>query len=245
MIWRVEHFVELDSTNTWVAEQARDGALEGLVAYADYQNAGRGRLDRQWEAPARSALLCSVLLRPRTPVDDLQLVVASVALAARAALVRLCGVRPGLKWPNDLVVGDVKLAGLLAEVIGTEEPAVVVGIGVNLTAYPTHVPATSVLAEAGVRVTSRGLLDIVLEELEWRRAQLDDEEGRAALHAEYEKALVTTGQMVRIERADDILVGEALRVDWAGRLVVDVGGTEMTFATGDVVHVRRHAEEWL
>jgi BirA family biotin operon repressor/biotin-[acetyl-CoA-carboxylase] ligase len=245
MIWRVEHFVEVDSTNTWLAEQARGGAPEGLVAYADYQSAGRGRLDRQWESPAGSALLCSMLLRPRIEVEDLQLVVASVALAARAALVRLCGVRPGLKWPNDLVVGDAKLAGLLAEVIGTEDPAVVVGIGVNLTSHPSHVLATSVLAEAGVKVTPRGLLDIVLEELEWRRAQLDSEEGRAALHLEYEKALVTIGQMVRIERPDDILVGDALRVDRAGRLVVDVGGTEMTFATGDVVHVRRHVEEWL
>jgi BirA family biotin operon repressor/biotin-[acetyl-CoA-carboxylase] ligase len=236
MIWRVEHFVEVDSTNTWVVQEARGGAPEGLVAYADYQIAGRGRLDRQWEAAPRSALLCSVLLRPQIEVDDLQLVVASVALSARAALVRLCGVRPGLKWPNDLVVGDAKLAGLLAEVIDAASPAIVVGI---------HVLATSVLAEAGVTISPRALLDILLEELEWRRAQLDSEEGRTALHAEYEKALVTLGERVRIQRPSDILVGEALRVDRSGRLVVDVGGTEMTFATGDVVHVRRHSEEWL
>jgi BirA family biotin operon repressor/biotin-[acetyl-CoA-carboxylase] ligase len=245
MIWRVEHFVEVDSTNTWVVQEARGGAPEGLVAYADYQIAGRGRLDRQWEAAPRSALLCSVLLRPQIEVDDLQLVVASVALSARAALVRLCGVRPGLKWPNDLVVGDAKLAGLLAEVIDAASPAIVVGIGVNLTRSPTHVLATSVLAEAGVTISPRALLDILLEELEWRRAQLDSEEGRTALHAEYEKALVTLGERVRIQRPSDILVGEALRVDRSGRLVVDVGGTEMTFATGDVVHVRRHSEEWL
>jgi biotin-(acetyl-CoA carboxylase) ligase len=122
---------------------------------------------------------------------------------------------------------------------------VVVGIGVNLTSFPAHVLATSVLAEAGVTLNPRGLLDILLEEIEWRRAQLDSEQGRATLHDEYEKALVTIGQLVRVERPGDILVGEALRVDRAGRLVVDVGGTEMTFASGDVVHVLRHSEEWV
>jgi BirA family biotin operon repressor/biotin-[acetyl-CoA-carboxylase] ligase len=245
LIWRIEHFVEVDSTNTWLAREARGGAPEGLVAYADFQSAGRGRLDRQWEAPPRSALLCSVLLRPQIDADQLQLVVACVSLATRAALVRLCGVRPGLKWPNDLVVDDAKLAGLLAQVVDTESPAVVVGLGLNLTSSPQHVRSTNVLAAAGVTISSLALLDILLEELEWRRAQLDSEEGRTALHDEYQRALVTLGQRVRVQRPNDILVGEALRVDQSGRLVVDVGGDEMTFATGDVVHVHRHSDEWL
>src|ERR1017187_5767868 len=121
MIWRVEHFRVIDSTNSWLAAQASGGASEGLVALADFQSAGRGRLDRSWQAPARSALLCSILLRPTLDADHLQLVIAAVALSARSTLVRLCGLRPDLKWPNDLVVGDQKLAGVLGEVVTTSE----------------------------------------------------------------------------------------------------------------------------
>jgi BirA family biotin operon repressor/biotin-[acetyl-CoA-carboxylase] ligase len=239
LIWRVEHFNEIDSTNTWLAEQARSDAPEGLVAYCDFQSAGRGRLDRQWHAPPRSSLLCSILFRPELSVDQLQLVVGAVALSIRAALVRLCGLRPGLKWPNDLVVGDQKLAGLLAEVVATSQgPAVVVGLGLNLTDSPHDVAATDVLSRTGITLSARGLLDIFLEELEWRYLQLRDDAGRGELRREYEGALVTIGQVVRVERAQGDAVGEARGVDEFGRLVVDVDGHEMVFSTGDVVHVR-------
>lgn len=237
MVWRISHFDEIESTNSWVASQALDGAPEGLVAVADFQTRGRGRHDRRWDAPARSALLCSVLLRPQVDLDDLQLGVAAVSLALRAALVRLTGVRPDLKWPNDLLVGDAKLGGVLAEVVATDlGTALVVGFGVNLTSHPEG--ATSVAAAAGVTVSVPGLLDIVLEEIEPRRAQLDVAEGRASLREEYQRALVTVGRRVRVELATESHEGEARGVDAAGRLVVDVGGAERVFAAGDVVHLR-------
>jgi BirA family biotin operon repressor/biotin-[acetyl-CoA-carboxylase] ligase len=243
MIWRVEHFHEIDSTNIWLVDQALEGAAEGLVAFADFQTAGRGRLERGWEAPPGSSLLCSVLLRPVIDPDQLMMAVAAVALSLRAALVRLCGVRPDLKWPNDLLVGDAKLAGLLAEVVSTYQGlAVVVGFGVNLTKHPDAIAATSVFEASGVNVSPRGLLDFVLEELEARRGQLDSAAGRANLRVEYESALVTLGQRVRIELRDGAHVGEALRIDESGRLVVDVEGVGvMTFAVGDVVHLRPYA----
>src|SRR5665213_3461488 len=96
IVWRIEHFAEIDSTNTWLAQKAVDGLPEGLVCVADFQTKGRGRLERTWESPADASLLCSILLRPDIDPDQLQLVVAAVALAARAALVRLSGVRPRL-----------------------------------------------------------------------------------------------------------------------------------------------------
>src|SRR5487761_2245170 len=137
MEWRIEHFDEIDSTNTWVGAQALEGAAEGLVALADFQSRGRGRRDRRWEAPAGSALLCSVLLRPAVDLDDVQLGVAVMALALRAALERAAGLHADLKWPNDLLVGNAKVAGLLSEVVATDEGvALVVGLGVNLTSHP-------------------------------------------------------------------------------------------------------------
>lgn len=242
MIWRFEHFKEVDSTNTWVAAQARDGADEGLVCVADFQSAGRGRLDRTWEAPSSSSLLCSVLFRPMLQPDELQLVVAAVALSARAALVRLSGVRPSLKWPNDLIVEDAKIAGLLAEIVHSDNGlAVVVGLGVNLTFDgPESVNATSVRAASGVTITPRALLDILLEELEPRRVRLDSPHGRESLRDEFRGALATIGQHVRVERRGDVLVGEAVGIDAAGQLLVEVDGVVVTLSAGDVIHVRRH-----
>jgi BirA family biotin operon repressor/biotin-[acetyl-CoA-carboxylase] ligase len=240
IVWRVEHFNEIDSTNTYLAARAKDGALEGTVTLTDFQTSGRGRLDRAWQSPPRASLLCSILLRPQLDADRLQLVIAATALAARAALVRLCGVRPQLKWPNDLVVGENKLAGLLAEVVVTSSGfAVVVGLGVNLTYQgPEGVTSTSVLLESGVTITPRALLDHVLEELESRRAQLDSDEGQRELRREYEGALATIGKFVRVETLGGSFVGEATGVDEAGRLLVVVEGTVRTFAFGDVVHMR-------
>jgi BirA family transcriptional regulator, biotin operon repressor / biotin---[acetyl-CoA-carboxylase] ligase len=240
MIWRVEHFTEVDSTNSWLAREAKNGAPEGTVAYADFQSAGRGRRDRNWVAPPGTSLLCSILLRPPLGAGELYLGVAAVALSARAALVRLSGVRPSLKWPNDLLVGDQKLAGLLGEVVMSDDDlAIVVGIGINLTnAGPDDVRSTSVLDVVGVTITPRALLDILLEELEHRRALLDSAEGREALRQEYEGALSTLGRFVTIELVNDVKSGIARGVDLSGQLEVEVDGVMMVFNAGDVVHAR-------
>jgi BirA family biotin operon repressor/biotin-[acetyl-CoA-carboxylase] ligase len=240
MVWRVEHFEEIDSTNSYAKQRAVEGCPEGLVALADFQTAGRGRLDRTWVAPARSSLLCSIVLRPELDADELQLVVAAVALATRQALERLSGLRAQLKWPNDLIVRDRKLGGLLAEIVVTPHGYdVVVGLGLNLTFDgPERVEATSVRAETGVTLEPRGVLDIVLEELEVRREQLDSAEGRGALRADYERALATIGKDVRVEQYDSAVEGRAHGVDNAGRLLVEVGGETRVFGVGDVVHLR-------
>ncbi len=238
MIWRVEHLATVDSTNSRLAEAARHGVPEGHVIIADYQSAGRGRLDRTWLSVPGSSFLCSILLRPALSPQELQLAVVAVALAARAALVRLSGVRPQLKWPNDLVVDDVKLGGLLAELIGGTTNGVVVGVGINLTSTPPDFVATCVRDLAGVTITPLALLDLVLEELEPRRMQLDSEDGRQALRTEYQSSLCTLGRVVKIELFDRTVVGHARSVDPEGRLEVEVDGSSEFFSAGDVVHLR-------
>jgi BirA family biotin operon repressor/biotin-[acetyl-CoA-carboxylase] ligase len=237
-VWRVEHFEQIDSTNSYLKDRASE--REGLVALADFQTAGRGRLDRAWVAPPRSSLLCSILFRPNLGPSQLQWVVALVALSARSALERLSGLRADLKWPNDLVVGPDKLAGVLAEiVVDAQALSIVVGIGVNLTYEgPEDVAATSVRAQTGLTITPRALLDILLEEIDVRRSLLEEDRGRVTLRAEYLAALVTIGQRVRVEQAEHVLEGLATGVDDHGRLQVVVDGVVETFAVGDVVHVR-------
>ena len=237
IVWRVDEVTSIDSTNSWLVEQARSGAPEGRAILAGFQRAGRGRLDRTWEAPADSALLLSLLLRPAA-LRGASWAASAVALAARAALVRLSGVRPQLKWPNDLVVDDEKLGGLLAELATDDPPAVVVGLGVNLTAYPPDLAATSVRRRSGVTLWPRALADIVFEEVEFRRRLLDDERGLAALRDEYRGASATLGRSVRVTLLERTVVGDAVDVDDDGALVVDVDGDRRAFRAADVVHLR-------
>ncbi|MGI8686136.1 MAG: biotin--[acetyl-CoA-carboxylase] ligase, partial [Acidimicrobiales bacterium] len=134
----------VDSTNRVALDLARAGAPGGVVVVAGHQTAGRGRHGRTWDAAPGSSLLLSVLHRPgpalppdrssrpdpALPSDRSHLAVAAVSLAARQACWSAAGFTPALKWPNDLVVGDAKLAGVLAEVAGD---AVVVGLGLNVS----------------------------------------------------------------------------------------------------------------
>ena len=114
----VRHLDEVGSTNRVVLAEAAAGAGEGLVVVADYQRAGRGRLDRRWEAPPGANLLLSVLLRPELPAAELYRCATSVSLAAVTACAAVAGLAVGCKWPNDLVLQDRKLAGVLAETAG-------------------------------------------------------------------------------------------------------------------------------
>ncbi len=111
----IRRFAELDSTNRYLLDEAQAGGADSLVAVADHQTAGRGRLGRRWEAPAGANLLVSVLLRPALALEELHLCSLCMALAAVTACAETTGVAATLKWPNDLLVGEKKLAGILAE----------------------------------------------------------------------------------------------------------------------------------
>jgi BirA family biotin operon repressor/biotin-[acetyl-CoA-carboxylase] ligase len=224
---------ETDSTNTRLLDDARAGAPEGRVLVADHQTAGRGRLGRRWEAPPGSALLVSVLVRPSLPVARAHLVTMAAGLAASDACEAVAGVRPGLKWPNDLVVDDAKLAGLLAESVvdGESLRALVVGMGLNVTAVPAE--GATCLADHGAGpVERRDLLDAWLARLDARLADL------GAVLADYRPRCATLGRDVRVERPDGVVEGRATDVTDAGHLVVDTDAARVELAVGDVVHVR-------
>lgn len=236
--------------------KARSGAAEGLVAVADVQLEGRGRLQRAWEAPAGTSLLVSVLLRPNLSVGRFHLAVACMALAAAEACAEVAGVRPGLKWPNDLVVGpgDEKLAGILAEVDlpaavpppgaatpgsiqpQADLPAVVVGLGLNVDWPAGTLP---VGAAALGRVDRDTLLEALLAHLGRRYGEW------SGVANDYRSACVTVGRQVRVQLAGETLTGTAVDISDAGLLVVSpttaagAGPPRLrTVAAGDVVHLR-------
>jgi BirA family biotin operon repressor/biotin-[acetyl-CoA-carboxylase] ligase len=241
--WEIRRFPEIDSTNTYLLDQARQGAAEGLVAVAEHQTAGRGRLDRRWESPPGSNLLASVLLRPGCAADDLHLCSGAVALAAADACAEMAGVEAVLKWPNDLLVGGAKLAGVLAEADfdGTRLRGVVVGIGLNV-AWPGPAEAGGTcLDDTGgtAQPVDKGvLLDLLLEGLARRRPLLDEEAGRGILADEVRRRCATLGQRVRVTLPNEELTGIASAIDEAGHLVVDTGSGRRLVSAGDVVHLR-------
>jgi BirA family biotin operon repressor/biotin-[acetyl-CoA-carboxylase] ligase len=234
--FEIRRFETIDSTNTWVMGQAREGASEGLVAVAAEQTAGRGRLGRTWVSPPGGSLLMSLLLRPvGLPMDRLHLATAAVAMSGADAVALIADVRPSLKWPNDLLIGDRKLAGVLTEV---EADAVVVGIGINCT-WPDEIPAeiadVAIAANhaAGRPVHTEDVLDVLLSRLAGR---LD--EGWDAVAREYKARCETVGREVRVELADGSFTGMATGVDDDGALVVTSDTGTRRVVAGDVVHVR-------
>jgi BirA family transcriptional regulator, biotin operon repressor / biotin---[acetyl-CoA-carboxylase] ligase len=241
-MWEVRRFEEIDSTNSYLRTEARNGAPDGVVAIAEHQTAGRGRLDRRWESPPGASLLLSVLLRPHIEAAELHLCTAAVALAAAGACRTVAGIDPIVKWPNDLLVGESKLAGVLAEAEfeAGKVSAVVVGIGINVGwPGPEGVGGICLDDLAESPIDRDELLHALLAELTPRRAQLDTPAGRAQLAAELLDRCATIGQQVRVElAAGEVLVGLATRIDGAGHLVVQVDGGTRTVTAGDVVHLR-------
>jgi BirA family biotin operon repressor/biotin-[acetyl-CoA-carboxylase] ligase len=238
--WDVRWFESLGSTNSYLLEQAAEGAFEGTVAVADHQWAGRGRLDRRWESPPGSSLLTSILFRPTFDPAELHLCTAAVALAAAEACRRVAGVGPVIKWPNDLLVGEAKLAGVLAEADFTGDAcAVVVGIGINVAwPGPTAVQGTCLDDVCGEPVDRRMLLEALLEALAPRRGLLDSPDGRQKLAAELRQRCATLGQRIRVELAAEAVSGVASEIDDAGRLIVQTATGPRTVSAGDVVHLR-------
>jgi BirA family biotin operon repressor/biotin-[acetyl-CoA-carboxylase] ligase len=245
---RVEVLEEAGSTNAVVAERAqttgRAGAPHGLVVVTEHQTAGRGRLGRTWETPPRAALTFSVLVRPGPEAagSPWPLLPLLTGVAVVDGITSAGGPRCGLKWPNDVLVDDLKVGGLLAERIDTPDgPAAVLGVGLNVTTAADELPvptASSLLLATGSAPGREALLVAVLDRL----GQLLDDwshGGSSALLAAYRERCVTLGRRVRAELPGGTSVqGEAIRVDGDGALVLRTPQGERIISAGDVVHVR-------
>ncbi len=251
----IRWFGSIDSTNRYLLDEARAGAPAGVVAVADHQSAGRGRLGRTWEAPPGSNLLVSVLLRPDLPPDQRHLASAVVALAAVGAVDAVLGLGLAIKWPNDLLGADGrKVAGVLAEAdlaapagpVATPGPPIVVGIGINVNwpAGDEDLPPELVGLAASLRqivgrpVDRDAVLDAMLFGLEHRVADLDTVAGRIRQSDDLRSRCSTIGSWVRVELSDRWFEGTATDLTPEGHLVVESATGTQTVIAGDVVHVR-------
>lgn len=235
---------EVDSTNTYARRIALDGAADGTVVIANAQNAGRGRMNRSFQSPKDKGIYLSVLLRPNLPPERMLPVTAMAGVAVCAAVERVCGVRPGLKWPNDPVLHGKKLSGILTELSLEAETGrvqhLVLGIGINVLQTPTDFSpdvaalATSIALELGRSVSRPALAAALIEELD--RLYKDLKAGNLSGYlARYRQDCVNLGKPVQILDAESREYGEAVNIDEAFGLVIrDQKGQLRTVRSGEV-----------
>jgi BirA family biotin operon repressor/biotin-[acetyl-CoA-carboxylase] ligase len=240
---KLHYFAELGSTNTRAREFAEGGALEGEVVVADAQTQGRGRLGRRWESPARLNLYFSIILRPRlAPVHAAQItLMAAIALAE--ALDAFIAPTAEIKWPNDILVGGRKLAGVLTEAAcsaGAIEH-VILGIGINVNYRRDEMPAeiraraTSLADLSGAFVARENVLARLIHALD-RCYGVLEQSGFDALRPRWEARFGLRGKRVRIEHLDQVIVGRARGIAPDGALLVeDESGALHNIYAGDVI----------
>ena len=237
-VGRVLHFFEeIPSTQDAAREAAHAEAPEGAVFLTDEQTAGRGRLGRRWEAPAGSSLLLSIVLRPTEELYPKLLMVG--ALAAALAIEETTGLRVDLKWPNDVLLRDKKVGGVLVEgeFQGTDLLFALMGIGINVNLNPAVFtealyPATSLSHEAGSPVSRLALAHSLLRHLE--RTLLQARAGERVDRL-WRARLVTLDKQVQVRAGNDVIEGLAEDVDADGSLLVRRSdGSLTTIVAGDV-----------
>jgi len=242
-----------DSTNADLAAAVRSGragpASGASVLAAEHQRSGRGRLGRHWEAPARSALTVSVLVHPDVETPRWAWLPLLTGVAVAEAVRAATGLGTSLKWPNDVLVGERKLAGVLLERVeqpvgGPSRPAAVLGIGLNVSTMATELPvptATSLAVERASTLDRQTLLVAVLRTLETLYAAWahDGVDAGTGLHTAYVRRCGTLGRQVQVTMPDGTVVaGTAETVDAGGRLVLATPTGRRMLGAGDVVHVR-------
>jgi len=220
-------FKETTSTNDVVEKLARDGVKEGVVVFAESQTRGRGRLGRKWISPAHQGLWFSILLRPvLRPQEMTQLTVAS-ATALRRAIIAETGLRPEIKWPNDLLINGKKVAGILTELSAESDRVkhIILGIGVDVNVDVDELPpevrplATSLKIEAGAEISRVELAAQIIRELDRDYARICA--GKFAEVAdEWEAGCATIGRNVTVQMGDRKICGRAESLDDDGALLV-------------------------
>jgi BirA family biotin operon repressor/biotin-[acetyl-CoA-carboxylase] ligase len=220
-------FEETTSTNDVIEKLARDGVKEGVAVFAESQTKGRGRLGRKWMSPTHKGLWFSILLRPELrPQETTQLTVAS-ATALRRAIKTVTGLHAEIKWPNDLLIGGKKIAGVLTEMSAELDRVrhVILGIGVDVNQAAGEFPpelrktATSLKIEAGEKVVRAELATEMLRELDADYARICDGQF-SAIADEWQAGCATLGQNVSVQMGTRRIRGCAESLDDEGALLV-------------------------
>lgn len=239
-------FEETTSTNDVAEKLARDGVREGVVVFAESQTRGRGRLGRKWVSPARKGLWFSILLRPNLrPQETTQLTVAS-ATALRRAIFSQTRLQPEIKWPNDILIGGKKVAGILTEMSAELDRVrhVIPGIGIDVNQDASEFPAelrktaTSLKIESGESLSRAALATTVLRELDREYSRVCA--GKfSEIAEEWVAHCGTIGKDVTVRIGERAIRGRAESLDTDGALILRTEHGRLQCITGGDVTVEK------
>jgi len=242
---KFHYFSEIDSTNSYARQLAENGGREGELVIAESQTQGRGRLGRRWQSPPFANLYFSVILRPRLPPALAPQITLMAAVALAETVATFISQSATIKWPNDILVGGKKLAGILTEAACDSERVdyVILGIGVNLNyrlaAMPDEIRARAIsVAElTGKSISRESFLRRLIHDLDRCYGELE-EFGFAPLAPRWEAHFGLRGKQVRVELLDQIVIGRAIGIDQDGALLIeDQQGARQRVIAGEVIPV--------
>jgi BirA family biotin operon repressor/biotin-[acetyl-CoA-carboxylase] ligase len=238
----IHYFEAVDSTNSKAYQLALEGAKEGELVVAESQQKGRGRLGRHWFSPPSLNIYLSLILRPNIPPQQASLITLMAAVATGDTIQKFTDLVPLIKWPNDILLRDRKVAGLLNEIHSEMDRIhfVILGIGVNLNVdekmFPREVRtlATSLKKETGQTISRKAFLQTLLQELEEWYTLFLKEGGSPILEAWRERAKIK-GTWVQVNSFGESLAGVAVDVDLDGALILETeDGKRKRVVAGDI-----------
>ena len=239
-----EYLEQTGSTNKDLLARSA-GLPEFFVLATDFQTAGKGRMDRSWEANPGSSVMASILLRPQFTQSS---GIGWLSLLTALAITRVIsnhGLGPKIKWPNDVLIGEKKVSGILAEA-AADLSCVVIGFGINVNQSTEQLPvdtATSLSLETATEFDRDQLLAAVIENIRSLYLELSTSGGDATasgLRQEILELSATVGSQVSVEFPDGKKAfGLAKDIDETGRLVVSTQNETLSVSAGDVLHLRK------
>lgn len=235
---KIIYYEKTDSTNTRIHQLAAEGAAEGTVAWAEMQTAGKGRRGRSWESPAGTNLYFSILLRPQIEPDKAPMLTLIMAHSVAKAVKSQENLETQIKWPNDLILAQKKICGILTEMnlTGQNIDYVVVGVGinVNVTEFPEELcdKATSLYIETGKKVERKELISSILKEFDRQYTKFLQIQDLSFLQEEYNQILVNKDREVLVLEPGKEYKAKALGINPMGELLVEKedGSIEAVFA---------------
>jgi BirA family biotin operon repressor/biotin-[acetyl-CoA-carboxylase] ligase len=244
---KIHYFQTLDSTNSQAYQLALNGAEEGEVVVAESQERGKGRLGRHWFSPPFLNLYLSIILRPYISPHQASLITLMAAVATADAIRKLSGLLPLIKWPNDILLGGRKVAGLLNEIQSEMDRIhfVILGIGINLNmdekmfSKEIESIATSLKIEMGQTISRKYFLQSLLQELEnWYTIFM--KQGSTMILEAWRDRAQLKGRQIKVTSFGEILIGVAADVDSDGALILEMAdGKRKRVVAGDVEYKKK------
>jgi BirA family biotin operon repressor/biotin-[acetyl-CoA-carboxylase] ligase len=244
---KIYYYPETGSTNEKAFSLGIDGAPEGTAIIADCQTGGKGRLGRSWHSPAGTNIYTSVILRPQMESAGASRIPLMVGVAVAEVLDKYAHAKISLKWPNDVLLNDKKVCGILstAKITNGIIDFVVLGIGINVNMYDSQFPeeihdiATSLLLDTGREISREELIISLYENLEKWYKQLA-QKGFGGIREKWLSRTKMIGQTVQVVFKDEIVAGKAIGIDEDGSLIlVDKENKEIIVSAGDATIIKQ------